>query len=222
MHRYIDRRRLLTSAALAAGAVNLRPHLGAGRSRVARQDAAALTALWVAFDPLLNATTPLFDEFSQANNVEITVNTVPFADWDRTIRATPQEPDPLDLMIVDGPNVLSYAVNGLLRPLDDVFGAEDFDDFLPGTTKAAFFQDQFYGPATNESSQALFYNQRLTDKHGITPPVTLEDAWTGRKRGRSFSSSRRPNGRSVATTRSGRSSLARGAGSEAAPTPAAC
>ncbi len=155
--------------------------LPGGMSRLALpalQSDAKLTALWVAFDPLLNASQKLFGAYTKANGTAITVQTVPFSDWDRTIRAVPMQDNPPDLMIIDGPNVLNYAVNGIIAPVDKAFTQADLDDFLPGTKNGAFYKKQFYGPATNESSQAVIYNKKLVAKYNIDVPDTLDKAWT--------------------------------------------
>jgi ABC-type glycerol-3-phosphate transport system substrate-binding protein len=111
-------------------------------------------------------------------NVPVDITTVPWADWDRTIRAFPQQPTVPALAIVDGPQLRGYAANGILKPLTDYFPQADLDDFLPGTIAPAQWKGEFYGPATNESSQAVVYNKDILDKYGITPPSSLDEAWT--------------------------------------------
>ncbi|MEO7148310.1 MAG: extracellular solute-binding protein [Terrimesophilobacter sp.] len=111
-------------------------------------------------------------------NVPVDIATVPWADWDRTIRAFPQQQTVPSIAIVDGPQLRGYAANGILKSLSDYFPKADLDDFLPGTVPPAQWKGEFYGPATNESSQAVVYNKDILDKHGITPPSSLDKAWT--------------------------------------------
>ena len=139
---------------------------------------ASLTGLWVPYDALQNASKAVAASWTKTSGIPVTINTVPWADWDRTVRAFPQQPTPPDIAIVDGPALEGYAANGILFPLDNYFPAADLADFLPGTTPAAKWKGQFYGPATNESSQALVYNADLLKKHGVTPPTELDKAWT--------------------------------------------
>jgi len=103
---------------------------------------------------------------------------VPFADLDRTIRAIPDDPAPPALLCLDGPNIPTYATLGILRSLDDVFAESDRADFLPGPIASSVWNGSFYGPALTESSQGLYFNQEVLDRHGITPPASLEEAWT--------------------------------------------
>lgn len=137
-----------------------------------------LKALWAAYDPLVNASQKIMDLYKQKTGIVTEMQTVPFADWYRAIQATAQQPEPPDIMLIDGPCVLNYALTGLLRPLDDVFSQKDMDDFLSGTVAASFYKDKFYGPATNESSQAIIYNKGIVDKYNLDLPTSLEDAWT--------------------------------------------
>lgn len=174
-------RKRLSRRDFLKGGLGLTSALALGRfapmSKLLAQDT-ELIGLWPAFDPLINASQPLFEQFGGQKGFSVDLRTVPFSDWDRTIRSTPMQQDPPDIMIIDGPNVLNYAVNGILRPLSDVFTEEDIADFLPGTRIGSFYNDDFYGPAANESSQALFYNKGITDKYNIDVPQSLEDAWT--------------------------------------------
>ncbi|MBK8021842.1 MAG: hypothetical protein IPK19_10565 [Chloroflexi bacterium] len=110
-------------------------------------------------------------------------------------------------MIVDGPAVLNYAVNGIIAPVGSAFTQADMDDFLPGTTGGSFYRGEFYGPATNESSQAVIYNKALVEKYNIQVPQTLEDAWTWPEQKRSSPNFRRRSARAAAMIGSGLSSL---------------
>lgn len=176
-----SRRGFLTLSGLTLGAAGLGLAGCSSGSGAGATASNSLTALWVAFDPLVAACNKLTDTWQTSSKVTVTRRTVPFSDWDRTIRALPQQPNGPDLLHVDGPNLQGYAANGLMYPLDRFYQPGDLDDFLPGTTPGAMFKGKFYGPATNESSQAFFYNKKILAAHGITPPTTLEDAWTWTK-----------------------------------------
>lgn len=137
----------------------------------------SLKGLWVPYDNLINASKAAMKEWSDSH-VPVDLTTVPWADWDRTIRAFPQQQTVPSLAIVDGPQLRGYAANGILKPLEDGFGASDLKDFLPGTVPPAQWKGKFYGPATNESSQAVVFNKDILDKYGVVPPTTLDKAWT--------------------------------------------
>lgn len=137
----------------------------------------SLSGLWVPYDNLINGSKASMDQWIKAN-VPVDISTVPWADWDRTIRAFPQQQTVPSLAIVDGPQLRGYAANGILKPLSDWFPKEELDDFLPGTVPPAQWKGEFYGPATNESSQAVVFNKSILDKYGVVPPTSLDEAWT--------------------------------------------
>lgn len=166
---------LISLAALAGPTFLSACTAGGGASPSAT--ATSLTGLWVPYDNLINASKAAMKQWSGAN-VPVTINTVPWADWDRTIRAFPQQQTVPSVAIVDGPQLRGYAANGILKPLTKYFPQSTVSDFLPGTVAPAQWKNEFFGPATNESSQAVVYNKDILDKYGVVPPSTLDKAWT--------------------------------------------
>jgi len=180
MSTSLTRRSLLVRGGLLGLAAAAGPSLIAACSSSPASSAkpATLSGLWVPYDPLIDASKAAATSWEAANGIQFNIATVPWADWDRTVRAFPQQPTVPDVAIVDGPALLGYAANDILLPLDRYFNPRDMQDFLPATTASAMRKGSFYGPATNESSQALAYNKDLLDKYGITPPTELSNAWT--------------------------------------------
>jgi fructooligosaccharide transport system substrate-binding protein len=181
MSTELSRRQVLASGGLmgliALAGPPLLASCSSGSSASTSSKATSLTGLWVPYDNLINGSKAAMKQWI-ASNVPVNISTVPWADWDRTIRAFPQQSTVPAVAIVDGPQLRGYAANGILKPLSDYFPQSDIDDFMPGTVPPAQWKGKFYGPATNESSQAVVYNKDILDKHGVTPPSTLEEAWT--------------------------------------------
>jgi fructooligosaccharide transport system substrate-binding protein len=181
MSTELTRRQVLASGGLmgliALAGPPLLASCSSGSSASTSSKATSLTGLWVPYDNLINGSKAAMKQWI-ASNVPVNISTVPWADWDRTIRAFPQQSTVPAVAIVDGPQLRGYAANGILKPLSDYFPQSDIDDFMPGTVPPAQWKGKFYGPATNESSQAVVYNKDILDKHGVTPPSTLEKAWT--------------------------------------------
>lgn len=147
------------------------------RSAAAQLDAAPINLLYADFraEQLLP---PLQAAFREATGLDFAATVVPFSDLDRSIRSIPQQTAPPDVVLADGPNVPTYVAIGLLRPVTNAFTEEDFADFFPGVTTSVMLDGEFYGPGTNESSQAIYYDRAVMEKYGIEPPQTLEDAWS--------------------------------------------
>jgi ABC-type glycerol-3-phosphate transport system substrate-binding protein len=120
----------------------------------------------------------IFDRYRAETGVAVELRVVPFEDLDRSIRAIPQEPDPPDLVVMNATQIPTYAVSGILRPLDDVFPPRELEDFLSAPRENATWQGRFYGPAFDESSQAVFFNRGIVEGLGVEPPTDLDGAWT--------------------------------------------
>lgn len=83
-----------------------------------------------------------------------------------------------DILLLDGPNVASYAANGIIVPIDDYIAREDKDDLVASSLEQNTYNNVLYAMGNTESSVALFYNKDMIEAAGIKVPESLEDAWT--------------------------------------------
>lgn len=83
-----------------------------------------------------------------------------------------------DLILVDGPNVASYAENGIIVPLDELVSEEDKSDMLESIVKQGSYKGSLYALGLWESSVALFYNKDVLEAAGVEVPTKIEEAWT--------------------------------------------
>lgn len=118
------------------------------------------------------------DKWSAVGGGKLNARKVPFADLDRAVRSANQGGAAPDIFLANAPNVITYVNLGLVEPVTDMFSAEDLEDFFPTVRLGSTIGGQFYGPSTNENGQALYYDRTLTDRLGIKPPTTLDEAWT--------------------------------------------
>lgn len=86
-----------------------------------------------------------------------------------------------DLVLIDGPNIASYASTGVLEPLEGYWDAADFDDLVGSAKTAMVWKDQTWAAPLNESNTVLYYNKAVFEELGIEAPTKLEDAWTFEK-----------------------------------------
>ncbi|MNC04905.1 Cyclodextrin-binding protein precursor [compost metagenome] len=123
------------------------------------------------------------EEFNKANTgkihlkMEVITRGNSFAYEDKINAAVASHTLP-DVLAMDGPNVANYADSEIIIPLDEYFTKEDLNDFVPSILQQGTYQGKFYAPGLNESSVVLFYNKKIMDEHGITPPDKMENAWT--------------------------------------------
>ena len=83
-----------------------------------------------------------------------------------------------DLVLMDGPNIASYAVTGVLEPLDAYWDKADYDDLVDSAKSTVSWNGQVWAAPLNESNTVLFYNKKIFDELGIVPPTEVEEAWT--------------------------------------------
>ncbi|WP_410510860.1 extracellular solute-binding protein [Paenibacillus sp. BR2-3] len=123
------------------------------------------------------------EEFNKANEgkihvkMEVITRGNSFAYEDKINAAVASHTLP-DVLAMDGPNVANYADSEIIIPLDEYFEQDDLNDFVPSILQQGTYKDKFYAPGLNESSVVLFYNKKIMDEHGITPPDQIENAWT--------------------------------------------
>ena len=83
-----------------------------------------------------------------------------------------------DLILLDGPNIASYAASDVLEPLDGYWDKQDFDDLVDASKAAMTWNGKIWAAPLNESNTVLFYNKTVFDELGIVAPTKVEDAWS--------------------------------------------
>jgi multiple sugar transport system substrate-binding protein len=129
------------------------------------------------FETRVNAMDQLIANFEKANP-DITVKqvTFPYADYQTKVIASQAGGN--------GPDVLQFFYGwldkfqqgGVLQPLDSAMFPTDAieADFFP-IVSAIKRDGAYYGLPTAVRSLALFYNKKLLDEAGVTPPTTLDE-----------------------------------------------
>jgi len=121
-------------------------------------------------------------DFEAANpDISVKVEKPPFNDMFQQIQVrlgggqvTP------DVFAVDVPVTASYSYRGWLMPLDDVFSDQEKADWLPSAVKAGTYNGKLMSAPLSTSTQLLFYNKKIFDRAGITPPGP-DERWTWKK-----------------------------------------
>ena len=110
--------------------------------------------------------------------VQFEINEVPFAQLGDTISVQAASSNPPDVIVYDGPNTQSYAAAGILLPLTDYLPDGWDEDVLPATKEEHSYKGEVYSPGIEQTTVAMYYNKALVEAAGITPPQTLDEAWT--------------------------------------------
>lgn len=110
-----------------------------------------------------------------------TIELIPRAngyEYENKINSAATSGDLPDVISMDGPTVTNYADSGIIVPIDKYISDEEKSDFVDSIIKQGTYNDELYALGTTESSVLLFYNKKMLDEAGITPPASLEEAWT--------------------------------------------
>lgn len=120
----------------------------------------------------------LFNQYGDANNVQVEVNSP--VDEDKVIAALSGS-EPPDVLVLGGPDAVSTWVNeGLLLALDDLIAANniDLDDIYPAMLEQGFYNGKYYALPWGSDTYALYWNKDLFEEAGLDPekpPETLEE-----------------------------------------------
>lgn len=114
----------------------------------------------------------------QNPHVTIEMESVPFREYGGLLPVQFAGDSPADIALVDSSAVISYAYNGAIVPLSDIFDQSDVDDFLPSLVAQSTHEGQMYGAPFFISTQGVFYNTDMFAAAGIDPPTSVEEAWT--------------------------------------------
>jgi len=124
---------------------------------------------------------PYFNQFEEETGIEVEYEAYPFRELFETIEVRNEaESNNVDVIFVDSPVTSSYAIRGLIDPLEEHFSQELENNIWYDTTeKAGSWNGTLYSAPLNEASQVMYYNKDLLSENNIEFPSTdLNDRWT--------------------------------------------
>jgi fructooligosaccharide transport system substrate-binding protein len=110
--------------------------------------------------------------------VKFSVSEVPFGNLAQKIAVLAPSSNPPDIIGYDAPQTASYASQGFLLPFDQYLPSSYKKDVTSATLAENSYKGKVYSPGNEQDTLSLYFNKKLTDAAGITPPTTLETAWT--------------------------------------------
>lgn len=127
--------------------------------------------------------TKRIEEFNEEyeGKYKATIELIPRAngyEYENKINSAATSGDLPDVISMDGPTVANYADSGIVVPIDQYISDEEKSDFVDSVITQGTYNGELYALGTTESSVLLFYNKKMLDEAGITPPTSLEEAWT--------------------------------------------
>lgn len=107
-------------------------------------------------------------EYKSKYGYDLKVNVVSWDNIDQQSSTMIQNNQPPDILNLNA--YASYAKDGLLYDSDAVLPAEAKSDILPTFVKYGTYDGKFYGFPDLSSARALFYNEDLFSKAGVSAP----------------------------------------------------
>ena len=125
----------------------------------------------------------LVDKFTKENsNIKVTLqNQSSYPDLQQKITATTASPKDLPTITQAYPDWLLNALDENLvvdlKPYieNKTLKFDNYDDILEGFRQASTIDGKIYGMPFNKSTEVLWYNKTLLDKHNIAVPTTYEE-----------------------------------------------
>ena len=139
-----------------------------------------LSFIGVQSDDQQFALTAVLKEYQKTHpEIDVAFELLPFAQLFPKIQANAAAKAPTDIILADGPNMWSFAYNGIVSPMDEYFD-QDYIKKTWGPTSllTSTYKGKFYAPPQMESCSVMWFNQDMTDKAGIKPPLQLAESWT--------------------------------------------
>jgi fructooligosaccharide transport system substrate-binding protein len=150
-----------------------------GTSKATADCPSGVTTLTVLRAQNNSPTDEQLDTYKESNKcVTFNVDEVPFGNLAAKIAVLAPSSNPPDIIGYDAPNTASYASQGFLLPLDKYLPSGWKTDVTSATLTESTYKGKVYTPGNEQDTLSLYFNKKLTDAAGITPPTTLDTAWT--------------------------------------------
>jgi ABC-type glycerol-3-phosphate transport system substrate-binding protein len=165
------------AAPAAAPAATTAP---AGQPAAAKPGSVKLSFIGVQSDDQQFALTAVLAEYQKTHpEIDVDFELLPFAELFPKIQANAAAKAPTDIILTDGPNVWSFAYNGIISPMDDVFDKDYVTkSWTPTSLATSSYRGKFFAPPQMESCSVMWFNRDMTDKAGVKPPEDLAGSWT--------------------------------------------
>ena len=119
-----------------------------------------------------------FNEAYADQGISVKLEALP--DLNASLQAGFLSGDLPDVIMLDGPNMASYAWSGQLAPLDSYIDDEMRSDLLPAIIDQGTYSPdgKLYSISPYDSSVLLWGNRQYLEEAGVRIPTSIEDAWT--------------------------------------------
>ena len=157
---------------LLAGCASSQPTI-AGKIVITEMD------YWPA-EPNNTIVNKLFQQYEQLHpNIVIQRDAVPFNSLLPKAYQEASSHTLPDLLLLDNPDLASFAAAGVLTPLDSYMQGEySPSDFYAGPFSVMQYEGKTYGFSVGNNDLALFYNKKMLAAAHVKPPTTWSELYT--------------------------------------------
>jgi len=151
---------------------------GKGQPSDVKVDMPDVLRVWITWGDDPTQIQELFNQFGEANNVKVEVNSPVEAD---KVIAALSGSEPPDVLVLGGPDDVSMWVNeGLVAPLDELVATHGIDlgDIYPAMLAQGKYKGKLYALPWGSDTYGLFWNKDLFEEAGLDPekpPTTMEE-----------------------------------------------
>ncbi|WP_195283037.1 ABC transporter substrate-binding protein [Harryflintia acetispora] len=136
-------------------------------------------AFWAGAGPEEDAYNTLIDRFMEENpNIKIEKQMLSYADYYTSLDtriAGGQAPDVCKMLYQQAG---TYVDAGILGDMSPYIDQSEVDDLLPAFKAAAVVDGKLVAFPLQTDTYLIFYNKDMFQKSQITPPTTMEEAWS--------------------------------------------
>src|SRR5699024_7423775 len=121
------------------------------------------------YEEPLKAVIEDFEEQNPSISVELELS--PITDLTETIEIKMgSKSEDIDLLFVDSPLTINYALKGYLEPLDDLLDSSIMDSWSDKALEGVTYNEQLVAAPLNSSSQVLYINKDIFEEKDIDIP----------------------------------------------------
>lgn len=129
--------------------------------------------VWASFaDIQQEMFTKLSKDFSDANDVSVNVQYIPFGDYKKQLSVAIASDSLPDLIMIDNPDHAAFASMGIFEDITERMNAWDGkDNYFEGPMASTMLDGKYYGLPVTSNCLALFYNEDMLSEAGVEPPT---------------------------------------------------
>ena len=110
------------------------------------------------------------------SDIEIASEYTPFADFKKQLSIGLAASKLPDLVLIDNPDMAAYSAMGLFADITDkVKDLQGLDQYFKGPMDSCILNGKTYGLPFGSNDLALYYNEDMLTKAGVTPPTTWDE-----------------------------------------------